>query len=77
MSISLGRGDDTLWLRDSSGGRTTLNGGSDDDRNGLHSSTFASIVERGFENTSFGLNAGQVALDALFSDLDDKLSIFG
>lgn len=77
LSISLGRGDDTLWLRDSSGGRTTLNGGSDDDQNGLHNSTFASIVERGFENTSFGLNAGQLALDALFSDLDDKLSIFG
>ena len=77
LKVSLGRGDDTLWMNNSSGGRTTLNTGSDNDEIGLHSSTFASKTERGVESTSFGLQAGQDAIDALFSELATKVSIFG
>lgn len=76
LKVSLGKGNDTLWMRDSRGGKTTLNTGSDNDQIGLHNSTFASRVEKGVESTSFGLTAGQAELDALFSDLDDKISIF-
>jgi hypothetical protein len=77
LKINLGPNDDTLWIRDSTGGKTTLIGGSDDDQIGLHNSLFGSKAEKGIESTSFGLNAGQSALDALFSDLDEQIAIFG
>jgi hypothetical protein len=53
LKISLGAGSDRLWMKDSSGGKTTLNGGSDYDQIELISSTFASKVEKGVEFTSW------------------------